>query len=149
MIDFSTSPSYQNIHIMYLWNTNAIVGIAEMPPNLTKLTLFSYHLNDDPMPKLEIVGICLTLCHSSPDLFSIFDGSCPSTIFSTYRVVTYSRSGRAHKSRHARSGERGWPLGFDDLTVRDSSRREIEFGDLTQRGLEVGGSRMKPSDRET
>ncbi|XP_078165409.1 putative disease resistance RPP13-like protein 3 [Carex rostrata] len=52
MIDFSTSPSYENIHTMCL-SGNATVGIAELPANLTKLTLFSFVLNGDPMPKLE------------------------------------------------------------------------------------------------
>ncbi|XP_078153615.1 putative disease resistance RPP8-like protein 2 [Carex rostrata] len=59
MIDFSSSPSFQNIHTMYLSggsdanDETAYIGIAEMPPNLTKLTLSRYNLNDDPMPKLE------------------------------------------------------------------------------------------------
>ncbi|XP_078157496.1 disease resistance RPP8-like protein 3 [Carex rostrata] len=55
VIDFSTSPSYENIHTMYLWGyrDHPTIHIAEMPPNLAKLTLAFFHLNDDPMPKLE------------------------------------------------------------------------------------------------
>ncbi|XP_078150915.1 putative disease resistance protein At1g50180 [Carex rostrata] len=57
MIDFSTSPSYENIHTMYLSGYKPrdppTVHITEMPPNIAKLTLHGFHLNDDSMLKLE------------------------------------------------------------------------------------------------
>ncbi|XP_078148643.1 putative disease resistance protein At1g50180 [Carex rostrata] len=57
MIDFSTSPSYQNIQTMYLSGYNfgghPIIHIAEMPPNLAKVQLEYFTFNNDPMRKLE------------------------------------------------------------------------------------------------
>ncbi|KAJ4813381.1 Disease resistance protein RPP8 [Rhynchospora pubera] len=59
IIDLRISPSYDNIHTLILsgyefgCTRNQIVQIAKMPPNLTKLTLSYFHLNEDPMPTLE------------------------------------------------------------------------------------------------
>ncbi|XP_078148642.1 putative disease resistance RPP13-like protein 3 [Carex rostrata] len=54
MIDFSTSPSFQNIHTMFLSGYNRpSVDIAEMPPNLAKVHLDWFIFKNDPMRKLE------------------------------------------------------------------------------------------------
>ncbi|KAJ4745294.1 Disease resistance family protein [Rhynchospora pubera] len=54
IIDLSTSPSYENIHTLFLsgYKTLPSVQIAKLPPNLTKLTLSSFFFLEDPMPTL-------------------------------------------------------------------------------------------------
>jgi disease resistance protein RPM1 len=60
IIDFSITPSYQNIHTMYVSGAEYIdlrrtrrVQINKLPPNLIKLKLSSIFLYNDPMPILE------------------------------------------------------------------------------------------------
>ncbi|KAJ3705094.1 hypothetical protein LUZ61_008799 [Rhynchospora tenuis] len=56
IIDLSTSPSYENIHTLFLSGQETVplpsVHIAKLPPNLTKLTLSSFLFKEDPMPTL-------------------------------------------------------------------------------------------------
>ncbi|KAJ4760912.1 Disease resistance protein (CC-NBS-LRR class) family protein [Rhynchospora pubera] len=51
IIDLSNSPSYENIHTLFLSGYETI-QIAKLPPNLTKLTLSSFLFMEDPMPTL-------------------------------------------------------------------------------------------------